>query len=250
MAGRVRGLGGNMNDQGAAYLENILINTFVVEACRKFDVKKIVAMGTIAMYPDPLPCNPLREETIWMGVPHHSEYGYAQAKRSMLAQLVAYKENYGLPFVLALSTNLYGPFDRFNTQTGHVIPSLVKKFYDAKKIGGDVVIWGDGTATRDFLYIDDVVRALVLLMDEGSGVINLATGKTHTIKAAATILAEITDMKDHIKWDTSKPNGQVFRSYDVSKLASLGFSYTYDLEEGLRKTFAWYQSNAAIAREK
>jgi len=250
MAGRVRGLGGNMNDQGAAYLDNLLMNTYVIDACQKFGVKKIVAMGTVAMYPDPLPCNPLREETIWMGEPHHSEYGYAQAKRSMLAQLVAYQENYGLPFVMAISTNLYGPFDRFNIQTGHVVPSLIKKFYDAKKSGEKVVIWGDGSAQRDFLYIKDAVRALVLLMNSSTGVINLATGKTNGIKDAVSILANLTGMQDFVCWDTSKPNGQLLRAYDVSRLASLGFSCAYELAEGLKETFTWYQSNEPSVRRE
>lgn len=250
LAGRVRGLGGNINQQGVAYLDNILINTYVVEACHKFGVKKIVAMGTVAMYPDPFPSNPLREDGMWMGEPHRSEYGYAQAKRSMLAQLISYKENYDLPYALAVSTNLYGPFDRFNIQNGHVLPSLIKKFYDAKRKGEEVVIWGDGTAQRDFLFVNDAVRGLVLMMEKAHGVINLATGKTRKIKDAVSILAEITNMQDRVRWDTSMPNGQVFRAYDVSKLNELKFSYTYELEQGLQETYAWYEKNASIAREK
>ncbi len=250
MAGRVRGLGGNMNWQGPAYLDNVLINTHVIEACRKYGVKKIVAMGTVAMYPHPLPCNPLREDAIWMGPPHHSEFGYAQAKRGMLAQLIAYEENYGLPFAVALSTNLYGPYDRFDTETGHVIPSLVKKFYDARKNGGEVVIWGDGAAERDFLYIEDAVNALILMMKSASGIVNMATGKTQSIKQAVSILADLTGMQEHVRWDASKPNGQLTRAYDISKLSSLGFSCAFDLPQGLKNTLAWYDANESSARRE
>jgi GDP-L-fucose synthase len=248
MAGRVRGLGGNMHDQGAAYLDNLRINTNVVEASRKSGVKKIVAMGTVAMYPDPPSSMPFKEEEIWMGVPHRSEYGYAQAKRAMLAQLEAYHDNYGMPYAVAISTNLYGPFDRFNPLTGHVIPSLIKKFFDALENHTPVEIWGDGSAQRDFLHVCDTVTGLLLIMEAGEGVINLASGQTSRIRDVVRILTDITKMHDRVRWDTSKPNGQVSRAYDISKLRDLGFSCQYDLVTGITETYKWYQENQESAR--
>jgi GDP-L-fucose synthase len=250
MAGHVFGIMGNMKNQGAAYFNNTLINTHVVEACRRVAVKKIVAMGTVAMYPDPLPSNPLREATIWQGAPHHSEHGYAHAKRGMLAQLAAYNESAQLDYAFALSTNLYGAYDRFNIETGHVIPSLIRKFYEARHNDGTVTVWGDGSAQRDFLYIKDAARALHLMLAEMSGVINLATGTVNTIRAAVQILATHTGLQDRVVWDASKPNGQVVRAYDVQKLTAAGFTPAYSLAQGLLETYEWYAANQATARKE
>ena len=246
MAGHVFGLMGNMRDQGRAFLQNQLINTNVVEAGKQVAINKIVAMGTVAMYPYPMPSDPLREDTIWMGEPHGSERGYGHAKRGMLAQLDLYHESYGLDYAVALSTNLYGPHDRFNIETGHVIPSLIRKFYEAKNSGGTVTVWGDGSPVRDFIYIDDTVRALDAIMQNGTGAINLATGITHSIHETATILADYTGVP--ITWDATKPNGQVHRAYDISKISALGFTAKTDLATGLQLTYDWYAANAATAR--
>ena len=182
MAGFVRGIMGNMRSQGEAYLKNTLINTHVIDACHQAGIKKIVAMGTAAMYPEPEPAVPLREEDVWKGPPHPSEYGYAQSKRGMLAQLQVYENSYGMPYAFAFCTNLYGPHDRFNTETGHVIPSLVKKFHDARQSKTSVTVWGDGSAHRDFLYVRDAARALHTIMDNITGPVNLASGCTRKIR--------------------------------------------------------------------
>lgn len=245
LAGRVRGLGGNLGAQGASYLENTLINTHVIDAAHLSGVKKIIAMGTVAMYPDPLPHNPLRESDLWMGKPHDSEFGYAQAKRGMAAQLEAYHHNYGTRYVLALSTNLYGPHDRFNVATGHVIPSLIAKFHNSGKIS----VWGDGSAQRDFLYVKDCVRALVLFMTEQvEGLINLASGKTYCIMDVVNVLDECTGNSRNIVYDDDKPNGQLVRSYDVSHLNELGFKTEFSLEDGLTETYKWYSANVSNVR--
>ena len=244
-AARVRGIVGNMQNQSDAFLHNCLINTHVIEACQLFGVKKIVAMGTVAMYPDD-PVDVERgfcEDEIWVGPPHESEKGYAHAKRAMLAQL----DTSGLAYALPIATNMYGGADRFNIETGHCIPSLVRKAYEAGRDGKPLTVWGDGSARRDFLYVKDVARALHLVMDKISGPVNLATGVTHSIKDAATILAECAGCK--IVWDTSKPTGQVNRSYDVSGLAAAGFTLHHTLEQGLRETFSWYQQHEAVARK-
>jgi len=248
MAGYVRGIMGNMRHQAEASLNNTLINTHVIEASYNAGVKKIVAMGTVAMYPDPLPNNPLSEEDLWQGTPHFSEYGYAMAKRGMLAQLQAYHESYNISYALVLSTNLFGPHDRFDTETGHVIPSLIKKFYDAKQSGGTVTVWGDGSAQRDFLYVKDAACALHTIMDKADGPINMATGATRKIRDVVDILAAHTGLQERVIWDASKPNGQLFRAYNVSKLAQTGFACRIPLEQALVETYEWYAKNVANAR--
>lgn len=248
LAGYVFDIMGNMLNQAESYLRNTLINTHVIEASHKARVKKIMAMGTVAMYPDPLPSDSLREDMIWAGAPHNSERGYAHAKRGMLAQLEVSRESYGLNYVCAISTNLYGPHDRFNSDTGHVIPSLVHKFYEAKRDGNNVTVWGDGSAKRDFLYIDDTSRGLCVLMEKLEGPVNLATGRVNSIREAVEILAAHTNMQDRIRWDTSKPNGQPYRAYDISKLAKAGFICQINLKEGLQRTYDWYAANAETAR--
>lgn len=248
MAGFVRGIMGNMNSQGEAYLKNTLINTHVVDACHRAGVKKIVAMGTAAMYPDPEPGVALREEDVWKGPPHPSEYGYAQSKRGMLAQLQVYEKSYGMNYAFAFCTNLYGPHDRFNTETGHVVPSLVKKFHDARLAKTSVTVWGDGSAHRDFLYIKDCSRALHAIMDKITGPVNLASGSTRKIRDVVNTLADYAGMKEQVNWDTSKPNGFLFRAYDVSRLQAAGFACHYTLEKALPETFDWYANHAGATR--
>ena len=249
MAGFVRGIMGNMRNQGESYLKNTLINTHVVDACQKTGIKKIVAMGTAAMYPDLEPSVPLAEGDVWKGPPHPSEYGYAQSKRGMLAQLQTYESSYGMAYAFAFCTNLYGPHDRFNTETGHVIPSLIKKFHDARQAKTIVTVWGDGSAHRDFLYIKDCSRALYLIMNNLTGPVNLAAGKSRKIREVVDILAAYTGMNERVAWDTTKPNGFLFRAYDVSRLSAGGFTCDYSLEQALPETYAWYASHTDAARQ-
>jgi GDP-L-fucose synthase len=248
MAGYVRGIMGNMRNQGESYLKNTLINTHVIEACHEAQVKKVVAMGTAAMYPDLEPGVPLVEGDVWKGPPHPSEYGYAQAKRGMLAQLQVYESSYSMPYAFAFCTNLYGPHDRFNTETGHVVPSLVKKFHDARQAKTTVTVWGDGSAHRDFLYIKDCSRALYTIMNSIVGPVNLASGNSQKIRDVVNTLAVHSGMEDQVIWDTSKPNGFPFRAYDVSRLREAGFRCEYTLEQALLETCAWYASHSGSAR--
>ena len=248
MAGLVYGIMGHMRNQGEAYLKNTLINTHVIDASHQAGVKKIVAMGSMAMYPDLGPGVAVSETDVWKGPPHSSEYGYAQAKRGMLAQLQVYESSYGMPYALASSTNLYGPHDRFNPETGHVIPSLVKKFYDARQAKTPVTIWGDGSAFRDFLYVKDAARALQTIMNDATGTINLATGTSHSIRDVVNILAAYTGMEDQIVWDPSKPNGQMYRGYDVSRLRAIGFTCRFTIEQALHETYDWYASHNEAVR--
>jgi len=241
-AATVFGIGGNFKNQGEIFLDNILLNTHVIEASRISGVKKVIAMGTIATYPEPK-MEPVKEEQIWEGPPHASEQSYGHAKRAMLAQLLAYRENYGMDFAYVISTNLYGPNDKFDVQFGHVIPSLIRKFYEAKRDGLRVSIWGDGTAARDFLYSKDLARALVLIMQKYSGCINVASGKKVMIKDVIEVLSDYFDMQNKVEWDAKMPNGRKFYEVDLTRLKSIGFEPMYSCKEGLLETLNWFNLN-------
>lgn len=247
-AAAVFGIMGNMKNKGLSFFHNTLINTHVLEAARQVKVKKIVAMGTGAAYPYPVPGEPLKEDMIWFGLPHATEDSYGHSKRAMLAQLIAYKESDNLDYAYAISTNLFGPYDKFDTEFGHVIPSLVRKFYEAKRDNKKVVVWGDGSACRDILHAEDAATALYMMMQSLSGAVNMATGKDVPIREIVTILAKHTGMEEKIEWDTSKPNGQHSRTYELSRLESIGFKPHYTLESGLQMTYDWYASHSEEAR--
>lgn len=249
LAGYVNGIMGNIKNKGISYFNNVYINTNTIEACRLAGVKKVVAMGTVAAYPNTCVTPPFKEEMIWNGYPHESEDSYGQAKRAMLAQLIAYKDSYGLDYAFVLSTNLYGPNDKFDKEYGHVIPSLVAKFHHAKLTDGRVSVWGNGLAERDFLYSDDAAQGLIKIAGSFTGAINLATGKVNKIKEVVQFLAECSGVgMDRVDWDTAKPNGQVVRLYDVSKLDALGVHFESSLQKGLQSTYEWYDKNATTAR--
>jgi GDP-L-fucose synthase len=248
-AAAVYGIMGNMENKGISFLNNTLINTHVIEASRVINVKKIVAMGTGCVYPYPPPALPLTEDLIWKGEPHVSEDSYAHAKRAMLAQLNAYRESYGLNFAFVISGNLYGPQDKFDIHHGHVIPALVRKFYEAKKNKTPVMVWGDGSARRDFLFSEDVARALIIIMEKVDGVVNMGSNTINSIKDIVNVLAQHTTQEDQVKWDASKPNGQEYRAYDLKKLFNAGFSPNMALADGVRLTYDWYVSNVDAARK-
>ncbi|MBU3071659.1 NAD-dependent epimerase/dehydratase family protein [Aestuariicella sp. G3-2] len=247
LAGKVYGLGGNSKYKADVIYENIMINTNVIHASHLVNVNKIVAMGTVAMYPDPPVSNPALETDLWQGYPHKSEESYAVAKLAMLSMLEAYKESYQLDYAFPLSTNLYGPGDRFNDETGHVIPSLIKKFYDAKQSDGSVTVWGTGKAERDFLFSADAADGLICIMENLSGCVNLASGNVVKIKDLVNTLIEITGVSN-VRWDESKPDGQLIRSYNIDKLSNCHFLSKHNLYEGLEKTWDWYVNNSDTVR--
>jgi len=239
-AARVYGLGGSIKHQGSSFYENVVINTNVIEASRRAGARKVTAMGTGAVYPFPSPGLPLKEDMIFLGRPHPAQAGYANAKRGMLAMLEAYEESYGLKWAYIVSGNLFGPRDRFDVEFGNVVPSLIKKFYDAKKSGGTVRVWGDGSAERDFIYVKDAARAALAIMDGGDGAINMGSGDVCCIRDVVETLGELTGMSGRIEWDRSKPNGQAYRAYDLSRIKGLGFRPAYSLRAGLEETWNWY----------
>jgi GDP-L-fucose synthase len=242
-AARVYGIMGNMNNKGLSFYDNCMINTNVVHASHLNGVKKITAMGTGAVYPYPSPGLPLDEDMIFLGRPHHAENSYAQAKRAMLAMLEAYQESYGLEWAYIVSCNLFGPNDKFDMVNGHVVPSLIKKFYNAKKTGGSVTVWGDGSAKRDFMYVADTARVAIEIMNKLNGPVNIGNGKVYAIKEIVDMIAKISNMEDKVVWDSGKPNGQDYRAYDLSKIHSIDFHTKYSIYEGLEKTWKWYQEH-------
>jgi GDP-L-fucose synthase len=247
LAARVHGLMGHVHAQGSVYLDNILINTHVVEAARLAGVGKILAMGSTAVYSDAVTL-PMSEREIWLGAPHYSESGYAHAKRSMLAQLDSYRDQYGLDYAFAISTNVFGPSDKFDEEKGHVIPSLVSRLHRVRRDGGPFTVWGTGRATRDFLYAADAAYALRLALEQHSGPINIASGTSVTIRETVEALVLAAGFEGEVVWDRSKPDGQAARAYDVSRLTALGFEPTWSLEKGLLETFEWYVDNEPNVR--
>lgn len=241
-AARVYGIMGNMQNKGLSYLDNTLINTHVVEASRLSGVKKVVAMGTGCIYPYPSPGLPLKENMIWLGYPHHAEDSYAISKRSMLVHLNSYKESYDMDFAFVISGNLYGPGDKFDEEQGHVTPSLISKFYKSLQNGDKISVWGDGSARRDFLFADDVAKALIYIARNVSGPVNMGSGKVISIKDIVDTLGQITGLSDRVEWDSSMPNGQDYRAYDLSTLNGTGFVPDIDLKTGLTITWEWFCS--------
>jgi GDP-L-fucose synthase len=248
LAGRVYGVQGNMDFCGLSYFENASMNINVIEAARLSGVRKFVAAGTTAIYSD-LATLPMKEDDFWLGAPHGSEAAYAHAKRGMLAQLEAYKVQYGMDFAYLILTNLYGPNDRFDPVRGHVVPSLVHRFCQGVINATDRIdVWGDGSPTRDFLFSSDAANAFVFAAAMGSGVYNVATGDAVPIRTLVETVEAVTGFKGELHWDTTKPLGQLQRSYDVSRIKSLGWRPETSLFEGISQTVDWYRANLATIR--
>jgi GDP-L-fucose synthase len=242
-AALVYGLVGNMRNQGKSILDNTLINTSVIDACHQAEVKKIVAMGTNCIYPDP-PQLPYHESAIFNGRPHPGEASYGHAKRHMLAMLEAYKESYGMAYSYIVSGNLYGPRDKFDPVNGHVMPALIWKFYQASLNPGSIVeIWGDGSARRDFLYSKDLAHIveMVLADDDAFEIFNTGSGTQHNIVDVVKMLCAITGVSyDRIRFDGTKPNGRPNCTSDLTRLDMMGFIPSFSLHRGLLETWEWY----------
>lgn len=246
-AGRVYGIGGNLRNKALSFYDNVMINTNVVDASHRAGVRKITVLGTGAVYPYPPPGQPFREDMIFLGEPHHSEDSYSHAKRAMLAMLRAYRESYGLDWAYIVCCNQFGPRDRFDAEQGHVVPSLIKKFHDARQNGGNVVVWGNGSAQRDFMYVKDTARAAVEIMERLDGPVNLGSGSIVTIRQAVDMLTDITGMQGRIEWDATKPNGREYLGYDLSRIHGIGFACNYTMRRGLEETWSWYLAQAGAA---
>lgn len=247
LAARVHGIGGNTRYKSDILVDNVMINTNVIEYARRSGVKKIVAMGSGCVYPELKGHQELFENQVWIGPPHPSEDSYAHSKRLMLAQLNAAKEQYNLSSAFVISGNLYGPYDSFNVEEGHVIPSLVAKFHSAKRNGTPVKVWGSGVAIRDFTFSDDTARALIAILRNLEGPVNMGSGLRHPIRDIVDTLRALTGVP--VEWDASKPDGQLIRYYNLDRLMSAGFAARVALADGIRATYEWYEQNWESARK-
>jgi GDP-L-fucose synthase len=247
LAAEVGGIGANRTSPGRFWYANLVMGTNVLEQSRRAEVDKLVLVGTICSYPKLTP-TPFREDDLWNGYPEETNAPYGVAKKALLVGAQAYREQYGLKSIYLLPVNLYGPGDSADLMASHVIPALIRKMVEAQERGErEVVLWGDGSPTREFLYVGDCAEALVLASEryEGSEPVNLGTGQEITIRDLATLVAEATGFAGDVVWDTSKPNGQPRRQLDVSRAEGLfGFRARTPLREGLERTVAWYRSAA------
>ena len=243
LAAEVGGIGANRANPGRYWFANLMMGAHVLEQARLHEPEKLVVAGTVCSYPKFTPV-PFGEDELWNGYPEETNAPYGVAKKTVLVGAQAYREQYGLRTAYLLPANLYGPGDNFDLQTSHVIPALIRKMVDCKD---EVVLWGDGSPSREFLYVDDCVEGLVLAAEryDGAEPVNLGTGVETTIRELAETIAEATGFAGEIVWDTSMPNGQPRRSLDASRATALfGFRARTPLREGLERTVAWYRAQA------
>jgi GDP-L-fucose synthase len=243
LAAVVGGIGANRENPGRFFYDNLMMGALTMEYARQSGAAKYVAVGTICCYPKHTPV-PFREDEVWNGYPEETNAPYGLAKKMLLVQAQAYRQQYGFNAVFLLPVNLYGPRDNFDPASSHVIPALIKKFVEAKLTGArEVEVWGDGTATREFLYVDDAARAIVLAAEryDGSQPVNIGAGFEISIRALAERIADLTGFEGRITWDATKPNGQPRRCLDVSRAEALfGFRASTSFDVGLHNTVEWY----------
>jgi GDP-L-fucose synthase len=243
VAGEVGGIGANRANPGRFWYANLMMGAHVLELSRIHAIDKLVIVGTVCAYPKFTPV-PFREDELWNGYPEETNAPYGVAKKSILVGAQSYREQYGLNSIFLLPANLYGPRDNFDLKTSHVIPDLIRKMLESRE---RVVLWGDGSPTREFLYVEDCVEGLVLAGEryDGADPVNLGTGEEISIRDLAELIAELTGFEGEIEWDTSMPNGQPRRSLDARRARELfGFEARTPLREGLERTIAWYREHA------
>jgi GDP-L-fucose synthase len=243
LAAVVGGIGANRANPGRFFYENAIMGIHLIEACRRYGVEKTTVLGTICAYPKFTPV-PFREEDLWNGYPEETNAPYGVAKKALLVQCQAYRQQYGMNAIFLLPVNLYGPRDNFDLESSHVIPALIRKFVEARTAGvRRVALWGDGTPTREFLYVKDAadgILAATLKYDKPEPV-NLGSGREISIRALAEKIAAMTGFDGEIHWDASQPNGQPRRCLDVTRARDeFGFRATTDFDQGLRETIKWY----------
>lgn len=249
LASLVLGLGGNLKYQLRSAIENTSINNNIFSSIQKYPVKNFFYAGTVASYPFPYHSLPLTEKVFFEGLPHYGEFGYAMAKRHAYTYLRILSEEIGLRYTYGIFTNLYGEHDRFDPENGHVIPSLIAKAYESSKSQEALVVWGDGTAERDFLHAKDAAKAILLCLDQDdeNSLINISSGIGVSIRYLAETLATIAKIPRLI-FSTDKPAGIPRRIVDNKKLVQSGFIQSISIEDGLSNTYKWYLSNIGNIR--
>jgi len=244
LAARVGGIGANRENPGSFFFENLMMGVQLLEECRLQGVRKVVTVGTICAYPKMTPV-PFREEDLWNGYPEETNAPYGLAKKMLLVQGQAYRQQYGMNVIHLLPVNLYGPGDNFDPSSSHVIPALVKKCQDAIDAGASAIeVWGTGKASREFLYVEDAARGIAMATEtyDGEEPVNLGAGFEITIRDLVERIASCTGFTGEIRWDATKPDGQPRRCLDTSRAQRLfGFRATTSFEEGLRRTIEWYR---------
>ncbi len=245
LAAEVGGIGANRANPGRYWYANLVMGAHMLELARLHDVSKLVVAGTVCAYPKNTPV-PFREEELWNGYPEETNAPYGVAKKSILVGAQAYRAQYATNAIFLLPTNLYGPRDNFDLETSHVIPALIRKMLESPD---EIVLWGDGSPSREYLFVGDCVEGFLLAAEryDGAEPVNLGTGVETTIRETAELVAELVGFDGRIVWDTSMPNGQPRRSLDPSRAKQLfGFEAQMPLREGLERTIAWYRSQAQI----
>lgn len=246
LAARVGGIGANLEHPGDFFYDNLLMGVQLMHEGYRRGVEKVVALGTICAYPKFAPV-PFREETLWDGYPEETNAPYGLAKKMLLVQSQAYRQQYGFNSVVLFPVNLYGPRDNFDLHSSHVIPAIIRKCLEAQDRGEDhIVLWGDGSPTREFLYADDAAEGIVLATEryDSSEPVNLGAGFEISIRDLAEKIKDLTGFEGRIQWDTSKPNGQPRRCLDTSRARErFGFTAQTRLDDGLKETIDWYRAH-------
>jgi GDP-L-fucose synthase len=249
LAARVGGIGANEKNPGKFFYDNLMMGVQMMEQGRLFGIEKFVAIGTVCSYPK-FTHVPFKEDSLWNGYPEETNASYGLAKKMLLVQSQAYRTQYGFNSIFLLPVNLYGPSDNFDINSSHVIPALIKKCIDAKEVGDkEIVVWGDGSPTREFLYVEDAAEGIVLATEKyNSGEpVNIGAGFEISIKKLVELIAKLSEFKGNIIWDTSKPNGQPRRMLDTTRAEKeIGFKAKASFNEGLKKTINWYIQNRHI----
>jgi GDP-L-fucose synthase len=246
LAARVGGIGANREHPADFFYDNLMMGAELMHQAWQRGVGKFVALGTVCAYPKFTPV-PFREDNLWNGYPEETNAPYGLAKKMLLVQAQAYRQQYGFNAIFLLPVNLYGPGDNFDPATSHVIPALIRKCFEAQVRGDkEIVVWGDGSPTREFLYVEDAVDGILRATEKynSSDPVNLGSGNEISIKDLVEMISRLTGFNGKLIWDTSKPNGQPRRGLDVSRAERLfGFRASTSFETGLRRTIEWYKEN-------
>ena len=249
LAASVGGIGFNQLNPGVLFYDNVIMGAQLMEAARLAQVKKFVQIGTVCAYPKLTPV-PFREEDLWEGYPEETNAPYGVAKKALLVQAQAYRAQYGFNAIYLLPVNLYGPGDNFDLDSSHVIPALIRKCVEAVESGLDqITVWGTGKPTREFLYVEDCARGIVLAASryDGAQPVNLGSGKEISIADLVGLIARICGFTGKIIWDTTRPDGQPRRCLDTGKAEKFGFKADVGFEDGLARTIEWYRENRKSA---